>query len=116
MQLELFETETHVHVYKLMQGPHVRQPEIGPYKSDGTRWCWTCASWVNRAGVSQWEAWNTTPGELAFRYAKMVKAGELDKHDAYWLFHGNLIAMPFAECALMINQAIDKVNFGFKEW
>jgi hypothetical protein len=84
MQLELFATERHEHVYVEMTGPHVQNPAITTSQS---RWCWSCDSWVNRVGVSQWEAWGSTTEELAMRYARMVKSGELGRHDAYKFMH-----------------------------
>jgi len=55
-QLELFTPAVHEHVYTLCKGPVQTQPPITVGRGQSaTRWCWTCGSWVNSVGVSQWE-------------------------------------------------------------
>jgi hypothetical protein len=108
MQLELFDTETHVHVYKQMQGPHVRNPEISVGGTD-SRWCWSCASWVNRVGVSQWEEYQYGTEAIAKRYALMIKGG-MHRSDAAHLF--NRAGRGFFEALLAIDIAIGELNAG----
>lgn len=107
MQLEMFATAAHVHVYVEMTGPHIQNPAI---TCGDTRWCWSCTSWVDKAGVSQWEAWQLSTEELAMRYARIVKNGELSRHDAYWLIHSSV--RDFHTGVLAIDIAIGELNSG----
>ena len=111
-QLELFTTDTHEHVYTLHKGPVQTQPPISVGAGrDASRWCWTCHSWVNVVGISQWEHYEYGKDAIAMHYARIVKAGRLSRSDAAWLFDG----FNFFESLLAIDIAIGIINAGTDE-
>ncbi|WPH58141.1 hypothetical protein SEA_ALONE_219 [Streptomyces phage Alone3] len=56
-QLGLFNPGEHEHVYRLTQGPHETHPEI-TLSHSGSKWCWTCGSWVTEYRDGQWLSWD----------------------------------------------------------
>lgn len=46
-QLNLFDPGEHEHTYRRTQGPYETQGEI-TLSHSGSKWCWTCASWVTQ--------------------------------------------------------------------
>lgn len=51
-QLELFNPGKHEHVYTLTQGPYVVEHESTTLS--GSKWCWTCGSWVTQCRNGEW--------------------------------------------------------------
>ena len=108
MQLELFDAGVHEHVYEKSQGPHVTDRTISVGED---RWCWTCASWVNKADISQWQAHQMSPEELALCYARKIKAGEVDKREAVYMSMMQF-SWDFFRTLEAINIAIGNLNAG----
>lgn len=54
-QLELFNPGEHVHTWTRTQGPIQTQSEIT--LPSGSRWCWSCHSWVTLYRNGAWLNW-----------------------------------------------------------
>lgn len=55
IQGELFDPGEHEHVWTRSQGPYVTATEIT--LPSGSKWCWTCASWVSLYRNGAWLNW-----------------------------------------------------------
>lgn len=71
-QLDLFDPGTHEHVWTLTQGPYETQSAIT--LPSGSKWCWTCHSWVTQYRDGSWLNWREKE-ERGFTWRDEMKRG-----------------------------------------